>query len=286
MSNVGAGGKDQARELVIIEAYIILRSVPLQLPAGGDTLLTFPNPEGRAYYAHIRQSEGYPGDAFAADGKGLCNTSSTAGMLLQYPLFAGMPFDARFCDEVRASCAPNDKRGFPLGYGPSNYIDRGTPIRYLIRFQNTGNEPASHGFVQFSIRPKTDLPAGTEVLNRAAIYFDANAPVFTEYARHTVDSNFIPVRVLDLPAAVQPCSITPNPASDMALLEWELPGSATGPWVLRVTDVFEQLLRQESVGGRLHRLQRGDLPAGICLVQVEDVRGVARAVGKVVWLAE
>ncbi|MCC6459837.1 MAG: carboxypeptidase regulatory-like domain-containing protein [Saprospiraceae bacterium] len=341
VSNVGAGGMDQARELVIIEDYIILRSVPLQLPAGGDTLLTFPNPEGRAYYARIRQSEGYPGDAFAADGKDFCNASSTAGMLLQYPLFAGGPFDARFCDEVRTSFDPNDKRGFPLGYGPSHYIDRGTPIRYLIRFQNTGNdtafvitvrdtlpaeldrsslevgtashpfvwnlsgtgelsfrfanillpdsttnEPASHGFVQFSIRPKTDLPAGTEVLNRAAIYFDANAPVFTEYARHTVDSNFIPVRVLDLPAAVQSCSITPNPASDMALLEWELPGSATGPLVLRVTDVFGRLLRQEPLSGRQHRLQRGDLPAGICLVQVQDARGLARAVGKVVWLAE
>lgn len=45
---------------------------------------------------------------------------------------------------------------------------------------STSNEPNSHGFVRFSIRPATDLVLGEEVVNVANIYFDFNAPVITD----------------------------------------------------------------------------------------------------------
>lgn len=337
--NLGEGDMNQASELVIIEDYIILFSVPIQLMSGQDTLITLVNPNGQTYYGRIRQTEGFPGDAFASDGKDFCDGNGSSGMLLQYPLFAGGPFDARFCDEVRTSFDPNDKRGLPLGYGSTHYIDRGVPIDYRIRFQNTGNdtafnitvldtlpefldvaslrlgsashdftwklsgngvlafhfanillpdsstnEPLSHGFVNFKLLPKSNIPAGTLIQNRAAIYFDYNAPVFTDYAKHTVDSNFIPTLSVSVPQTTQRISLLPNPANESTTLNLETLVAEGGfPLLLTLTDVLGKTLRQESVLGPNHILQRGNLPAGLCILKLEHENGVVLAVGKVVW---
>lgn len=340
VSNIGTGDMAQPSNFVIIEDYIILRVAPLQLPSGQDTTISLPNPNGHTYYGRIKQTPGFPGMAFSADGKDYCNGNGDPGMLLQYPLFSGGPFDTRFCDEVRASCDPNDKRGFPAGYGAAHYIDRGVPIEYMIRFQNTGNdtafnivvldslpseldlstlrigtashpfswewagsgvlafhfaniqlpdsttnEPASHGFVQFGIMPKTTLPNGTEVRNRAAIYFDYNAPVYTEYARHTVDSNFILLKnkeAIPLPAQI---SISPNPASELAYTHVEIPGGKTPfPLRLTITDVLGRVLRQEQLNAPDYILRRGDLPSGMCWLKWEREDGVLLGIGKVVWV--
>ncbi|MCJ8167316.1 IPT/TIG domain-containing protein [Pontibacter sp. E15-1] len=44
---------------------------------------------------------------------------------------------------------------------------------------STANEPGSHGYIQFSIKPKTGLPEKTAVENLADIFFDFNSPVRT-----------------------------------------------------------------------------------------------------------
>lgn len=41
------------------------------------------------------------------------------------------------------------------------------------------NEPASHGFVKFSILPRSTIDFGTTVENTAYIYFDSNQPIIT-----------------------------------------------------------------------------------------------------------
>ena len=49
------------------------------------------------------------------------------------------------------------------------------------------NEPASHGFVKFSLRIRPQVPALTQIENFAAIYFDFNEPVLTNTVFHTID---------------------------------------------------------------------------------------------------
>lgn len=44
---------------------------------------------------------------------------------------------------------------------------------------STANLAASQGHVQFSIHPDPDIPLGTDIPNRAAIYFDSNEPIIT-----------------------------------------------------------------------------------------------------------
>jgi hypothetical protein len=53
------------------------------------------------------------------------------------------------------------------------------------------NEPASHGFVQFTISQRPDLADGTVIENFADIYFDYNAAVRTNTVFHTISDELV-----------------------------------------------------------------------------------------------
>ena len=76
------------------------------------------------------------------------------------------------------------------------------------------NEPGSHGFVRYKMQPKQGLPDATKINNSAQIYFDFNAPIFTNNVFNTlVDSlNFIGINETNL--IQNGIAIYPNPASD------------------------------------------------------------------------
>lgn len=54
---------------------------------------------------------------------------------------------------------------------------------------STTNEPASHGYIQYKIKPKSNIQIGDFMQNTAAIYFDFNAPVITNTVTTTVIDN-------------------------------------------------------------------------------------------------
>ncbi|MBL7825062.1 MAG: T9SS type A sorting domain-containing protein [Saprospiraceae bacterium] len=58
------------------------------------------------------------------------------------------------------------------------------------------NEPLSHGYVSFQIKPREGLQEGVVVKNFAAIYFDFNEPVVTNTTSHTYGSQFLEVNHL------------------------------------------------------------------------------------------
>ncbi|MEO1260362.1 MAG: T9SS type A sorting domain-containing protein [Bacteroidota bacterium] len=53
------------------------------------------------------------------------------------------------------------------------------------------NEPASHGFIKFSVLPKENLQMGTIIENNADIFFDFNDPIRTNTYRHTIGNDFV-----------------------------------------------------------------------------------------------
>ena len=61
----------------------------------------------------------------------------------------------------------NNNRSVRFNFLNINLIDSAT------------NEPASHGWVQYRIKPNTSLAEGVQIHNNASIYFDLNAPVVT-----------------------------------------------------------------------------------------------------------
>lgn len=66
------------------------------------------------------------------------------------------------------------------------------------------NEPMSHGFVSFRIKPLTTISVNSTITNKAAIYFDYNAPVITNMAG-TLIKEFtpVPLRLISFSAVPQ-----------------------------------------------------------------------------------
>jgi uncharacterized repeat protein (TIGR01451 family) len=85
------------------------------------------------------------------------------------------------------------------------------------------NEAASHGFVRFRITPKSSTPLGTKIDNRAAIFFDFNAPVITNWVFHTVDTGFLERKIVSVFSGITPAQqqMYPNPVRIGDLLYFE-----------------------------------------------------------------
>jgi len=66
------------------------------------------------------------------------------------------------------------------------------------------NELKSHGFVSFRIKPQPTVAVNTTIPNKAAIYFDYNAPVITNTAGTLIkDFTVIPLRLVSFTAVPQ-----------------------------------------------------------------------------------
>ncbi len=79
------------------------------------------------------------------------------------------------------------------------------------------NEPSSHGFVSYSIRPKSNLANGTQITNTAGIYFDFNLPVVTNTTLNIIDSTLV-TGIWQYPVSGSEFSVFPNPATDFIII--------------------------------------------------------------------
>ena len=81
------------------------------------------------------------------------------------------------------------------------------------------NEMESHGFVEFKISQEPDLPVGTIINNKAAIYFDYNAPIITNETYHTIGLDFITVSTQRPLSEQTRIHVYPNPLQEFAIFE-------------------------------------------------------------------
>src|SRR5690606_38741404 len=54
---------------------------------------------------------------------------------------------------------------------------------------STSNEPESHGYIQYKIKPKNDVQVGDSMSKEAQIFFDFNQPIITNMVTTTVIEN-------------------------------------------------------------------------------------------------
>lgn len=124
---------------------------------------------------------------------------------------------------------------------------------------STHDEPLSHGFVKFAIKPAATLVTGISVANVADILFDFNAPVRTAPAVFTV-ADIAGVATLARPML----QLYPNPVGQVLNVRLE----SQGP--VRVT-VFDSLGREMNLDTSMNAgataLQVGDLAAGIYILR-------------------
>ncbi|MEZ4959823.1 MAG: T9SS type A sorting domain-containing protein [Saprospiraceae bacterium] len=142
LRNQGDGNMAEPLNLIVIEDVFIGFQANYQLESHQSATYSFPA-NGSTWRMEADQSPGHPGNSkpsVAVEGCGAAPFST--GYIVQYPLNdADLSVDMD-CRENTGSYDPNDKQGFPTGYGAEHFIERNTDIEYLIRFQNTGTDTA------------------------------------------------------------------------------------------------------------------------------------------------
>lgn len=143
IKNVGFGPMNQALEYIVVEDHVMLLTAPVQLGSGQSTTIAVPS-NGSTWYLSIPQVPYHPGYSMPALAVEGCtpNQAFSTGFVNQFPLDEADPWIDVDCKTVTGSYDPNDKTGFPTGYGEEHYIAPGTTLNYLIRFQNTGTDTA------------------------------------------------------------------------------------------------------------------------------------------------
>jgi len=148
--------------------------------------------------------------------------------------------------------------------------------RGLVKFRFTGinlpdstsNEPESHGFVQYAIRPKPGLTVGAAIRNTAYIYFDFNEPIVTNTTETVVS---LPVGS-NSPEKSMKLSLLPNPARTFIRVSVEQ-GMPLGQ--VEILDASGRLQVAKSFGvPSTANIDIRDLPAGHYFVRAYSGRNI------------
>jgi len=123
------------------------------------------------------------------------------------------------------------------------------------------NEPLSHGFVHYRIKPKPNLVVGDTIKNFAAIYFDFNEPVITNTAQTVIVS---PTGLSSL-SSLEKLAVYPNPAqSKININGIKL---ENGKAQLRLFDLCGKLIFEKNITTSTPEVDVQYLPAGMYLLQ-------------------
>lgn len=144
----------------------------------------------------------------------------------------------------------------------------------ILLVDSVTNEPASHGFVKYSIQQQPNLADFTRVENSAAIYFDYNPPILTNTAFHTIcatchltnitnGSIIVSNPVLEQPA--WDVKIYPNPLGGSQLT---IQQNSPTPCRVELFDLNGLLLQQQALQHSSSTLELQDLPAGAYFLRI------------------
>jgi SprB repeat/Secretion system C-terminal sorting domain len=146
----------------------------------------------------------------------------------------------------------------------ANIVEFRFPNIYLV--DSFRNEPASHGFLQFSITPKPNTPMQSTVNNSAAIFFDYNDAVLTNTVRTvfvaTLGSPLNPPKG-DFAVGLE---LVPNPTVDKV----NLMVNNMDNYTIIVTDVFGRTIMQNK---NTTVIDLATQPAGTYFVTVISDKG-------------
>ncbi len=155
-----------------------------------------------------------------------------------------------------------------------------------IRFDNIllpdslTNPEGSQGFISFKIYPKSELPEGTLVDNRAAIYFDQNPPIITNTVSRTYGEYYLVSTEEQNGAGQVKVSVSPNPF--MVETVFELPADMPlGAYQLEVFDALGKQLCSLPFAENRCLLRREGLADGLHFWSITEA-GKVLASGKIV----
>jgi hypothetical protein len=160
LKNVG-GSMLTPSNYLVIEDNLVMYTGPFTLGAGFNTTVQIAAQLGKTYRIEAEQATGFPavlGPHIAYANIQNCNgNSTTLNVPLLYYNGNPSPWIDTDCQANVAAYDPNDKTAQQIGFGSQHYIERGTPLDYKVRFQNTGNDTAFHITILDTISTHLDL---------------------------------------------------------------------------------------------------------------------------------
>jgi uncharacterized repeat protein (TIGR01451 family) len=145
IKNIGNSTSGTLEYVVIEDAVMLMSAPPPIITLGPNETHPIAVPaNGATWRLEVTQEPNHPGfsaPSLAVEGCGTDSVFST-GFVNQFPQDDTDSWIDTDCTENVGSYDPNDKQGFPIGYGNNRFIEQNTDIEYMIRFQNTGTAPA------------------------------------------------------------------------------------------------------------------------------------------------
>lgn len=144
----------------------------------------------------------------------------------------------------------------------------------ILLVDSLANEPASHGFINYRIHQKANLPNYTRIENSASIYFDLNAPIKTNTAFHTIcdtchlfmiTDNSLITNVESITSENWTVKLYPNPVSGTQLTIEQSRARAS---VIELYTLNGILLKRKQISQNIEQLDLHDLVAGAYFLRV------------------
>jgi uncharacterized repeat protein (TIGR01451 family) len=145
IKNQGTATMTSALDYIVIEDIILRQQgTTAPLAPNGTMQITVPS-NGSSWRLEAVQEPNHPSLPNAIVNVEGCVTGGqvfSTGFINQFMLPDSMPWLDIDCTPNTGSYDPNDKAGYPQGYGANHYVEPNTTLEYLIRFQNTGTDTA------------------------------------------------------------------------------------------------------------------------------------------------
>ncbi|PVW14567.1 T9SS type A sorting domain-containing protein [Marixanthomonas spongiae] len=125
--------------------------------------------------------------------------------------------------------------------------------------ENT-NEPESHGYIQYKIKPKSTVDVGDSILNQADIYFDFNPPITTNTVSTTIIEN---LSVSD--NSMESVSVYPVPSTGSVYVN-----SHTKIVKLQIYNELGQLVMEKENNQGVKEIEIHKLTSGVYTIKLID----------------
>jgi len=140
---------------------------------------------------------------------------------------------------------------------------------------STTNDPLSHGYFKFRIKPLPQYDYGTLIENKAAIYFDFNSPIITNIAKLTIAPPSSSETSQELFV-----ELYPNPTRDQVFIQLSGPLADQVNQVELIDGLGKQVLIQAYTASN-PTLSVSSIPTGVYFIRLlgdQEVLGVERLV--------
>jgi len=125
---------------------------------------------------------------------------------------------------------------------------------------NTTDEPNSHGFIAYKIKPKADIALDDVILNKADIFFDYNSPIET----NTANTRIVNVLAINENTLLN-FSVYPTPTENILNIK-----SKTEISKIEIYSKLGQLILKNETE---NNIDISNLTNGLYFVKVKDING-------------